>query len=73
MISALQKLSTFGQHHQVFFGLLIGLSLICINWAVERILGDYIFRESQLRAYCAAIAFGLLTLWFTQHIILHVL
>lgn len=67
------KLNDFATHHQLFFAALIGLSIICVSWGIEKILEYYIFPQKKLADYIIAIVSGLTLLLFIQHFILHVL
>jgi hypothetical protein len=73
LVKLFRKLSTLGDHHQLLFSLLIALSIICISWAIERILEDYIFPHKPLYGYIVTLLMGLFVLWLTKHFILHVL
>ena len=65
------KLNSFGEHHQVFFAIIIGLCIICISWSIEKILEEYIFSRKPLYGYLATIAVAVFLLWLTKHVILH--
>lgn len=65
------KLSQFADHHQAIFAVIVGFSIICLSWGVEKILDHYLFSIKKPYGYLVAIAFGLSLLWLTQHYILH--
>jgi len=66
------KLNDLGHHHQVVFTVIITFSVICISWAVERILDHYVFTSKKLHGYLAVIFIALFLLWLTQHVVLHI-
>ena len=65
------KINSFGDHHQVLFALIIGFCIICISWAIEKILEEYIFFNKPLFGYLATIIGASFVLWLTKHVILH--
>lgn len=67
------KFKTLADHHQIIFALIIALSVICVTWAIEKILEHYIFPTKPLYGYIILILGGLVLLWLTQHFVLHVI
>lgn len=65
------KLSEFADHHQAIFAVIVGFSVICLSWGVEKILEHYLFPRKKPFGFIAAIVIGLSVLWLTQHYILH--
>lgn len=68
-----EKINTFGDHHQTLFAVIIAFAIICCSWGVEKILEEYVFPHKPLYGYIATIMGGLLLLWLTKHFILHVI
>lgn len=68
----LDKVSEFADHHQAIFAVIVGFSVICLSWGVEKILENYLFPKKPVYGYVTAIITGLTLLWLTQHFILHV-
>lgn len=66
------KLSEFGHHHQIIFGVIVALCAMLVSWGIERILDVYIFPSKHIYGYLGAVIFGLSTLWIVQHFVLHV-
>jgi|GEM_PF-971626 len=66
------KLSEFGHHHQILFGVIVALCVMIISWGIERILDVYIFPSKHIYAYIGAVVSGLGVLWIIQHFVLHV-
>lgn len=71
--SFFEKFSTFAHHHQALFAILIAFIIICMTWAVEKILDEHVFKNKRLQGYLAVIAGGLFVLWIIQHFVLHVM
>jgi len=65
------NLSEFADHHQAMFAVIVGFSVICLSWGIEKILEHYLFPRKKPYGYIAAIIIGLSVLWLTQHYILH--
>jgi uncharacterized membrane protein len=68
----LTKFNSFGNHHQIFLALIVGFILVCISWAIEKTMEEYVFHSKSLVNYLSTIVFGLLILWIIKHLILHV-
>jgi len=67
------KLSDAANHHQIIFGAIIGVSIICCSWGIEKLLEKFLFPSKPVIGYIVAIAIGFLLLWITKHHILHVI
>lgn len=67
------KLSTFGEHHQMLFAGVVTLGVILVSWGVEKILEEFIFPHKPRYGYVLTVLIGLSLLWLTKHVILHVL
>lgn len=65
------KFTTFADHHQVMFAIIIGFAFIITTWGVEKLLEHYFFPKRPQIGYFCAVVLGLITLWITQHFILH--
>jgi hypothetical protein len=66
------KLSEFGHHHQIIFGVIVAFAFMIVSWGVERILDLYIFPNRNVKTYIGVVVGGLAVLWVVQHFILHV-
>ena len=71
--NVINKLSKLGDHHQLLFTIIAAISIICISWGIERILHLYLFPNQPLYAALTTIAGGVILLWLTKHVILHVI
>lgn len=69
----LHKFNNLADHHQVAFAILAILGIVCFTWGIEKILDYFIIHEKSLTSYLTITLFGLLILWFTKHVILHVI
>jgi len=69
----LTKLSTFADHYQILFTLLVALCVISMSWAIEQILDIFILPHKPLHGYLSVIIISLLILWLTKHLVLHVM
>ena len=65
-----EKLSTFAHHHQVLFLLLMGFSIVCASWAVEKILENFVFTSNSFFGYLGAVAGSLSLIWLIKRHIL---
>ena len=67
------KVSTFADHHQLIFAIVVAICVVIISWAIEQILDRYIFHQKKLLGYIAAIVTALIVLWLVKHFVLHVI
>lgn len=67
------KLSTFADHHQVAFALIVGFAAVCFTWGLEKLLEHYVGRHYAPLGYFLVLGGGLLLLWITKHFVLHII
>lgn len=67
------KINSFGAHHQILIAIIVGVCLIAITWAIEKVFEEYIFPHKPWYGYLLTIIIALLALWITKHFILHVI
>jgi len=73
MASLIDKLSSFGEHHQLLVALAAAFGIVAVTWGTERLLEEYVLPKKKPYSYFVAIGGGLALLWVTKHFILHVL
>jgi hypothetical protein len=69
----LEKINSFGEHHQAVIAIIITVCIISISWAIERIFDEFIFPHKPWYGYFLTIMIAVLMLWITKHFILHVI
>jgi len=68
------KITSAATHHQLFVAAIAAVSLVCLTWAIEKILDDHLLGgKKTIATYLTVIVVALTLLWIIKHYILHVI